>query len=362
MEKPRFRSYLNDLEKKGKSHSCFKEIKHAYKNLSNTGFGIRYSDDALFNEYNNLCNLMLHYFKKSDDRVLSSEMDTLKIWLNEDLLIQQLQLLLIDSILNYALKNFGIESPKVPKIVLLKRDKPISTPAELMKLAPAIQLKSILSKELKTPTANLTVEACYGRLALFLYMTTGICFDELITIINKPNALVYLDGLVFWYSKTRSQEKRYVLCDAVVLLLLQHKASFDGLEKKQINKNKLIEYITIYLTCASGDSWKSLSLLKLRALRKVDTIINLSPIDYQMYLGPTTCTELPQTAFLRLISNKALVADEIAKQPKKFNELNKLLSFDSDSFDYIEPKLIIVKLECTYKRLRKLNSQRVSRS
>lgn len=362
MANSKVRSYLNELKKQGKFHQCFQQIVNAYRNGSDNDFGIRFSDDDFLNEYKKLCMLMLRYFKKSDENVLSSEMNILKSRLKEDLTIKHLQLMLIDAILNYGLKHHGIESSKVPQIVVLKRDKPMLSPVELIKLPIALQIKSILSKELQTPTANLSKEASYGRLVLFLYMTTGVQFDELITIINAPDALMYLGGQVFWYGKSEKEERRYVLCDAVVLLLLHHKNFIKPSEKIRVNKNRLSEFIITFLTEASGTNWQSLSLLKLRTLRKIDTIINLSPIDYQMYLRSSTCTELPQTAFLRLISNKALVANEIAKQPKKFNELNKLLSFDSDSFDYIEPKLIKAKLEYTYKNVRELNGQRASRA
>ncbi|WP_350604207.1 integrase [Pseudoalteromonas sp. SMN1298-MNA-CIBAN-0114] len=361
MANSKVRSYLNKLKKEDKFHPCYQQIEHAYKNLLDDDFGIRLSDVAFLKEYKKLCILMLRCFQKSDESVLAIEMDVLKSRLKEDLATKQLQLMIIDAILKYGLKHHGIESSRVSQVVVLKRDKPMLSPVELIKLPVALQVKSLLNNELQTPTANLSMEGRFGRLALFLYMTTGVQFDELITIINTPYNLMYLDGLVFWYGKIEKEERRYVLCDAVVLLLLQHQASVKQCEKVLLNKNRLKDYITKFLTETSGKNWQSLSLLKLRTLRKIDAIINLSPIDYQMYLRPSTCTGLPQTAFVRLISNKALIADEVAKINNKFNKFNKLLPFDSDSFDYIEPKLVILKLEHIYKNLKELNSQRAPR-
>lgn len=361
MANSKVRSYLNKLKKEDKFHPCYQQIEHAYKNLLDDDFGIRLSDVAFLKEYKKLCIMMLRCFQKSDENVLAIEMDVLKSRLKEDLAAKQLQLMIIDAILKYGLKHYGIESSRISQVVVLKRDKPMLSPIELIKLPVALHVKSLLNKELQTPTANLSMKGRLGRLALFLYMTTGVHFDELITIINTPYTLMYLDGLVFWYRKIEKEELRYVLCDAVVLLLLQHQASVKQCEKALLNKNRLKDYITKFLTETSGKNWQNLSLLKLRTLRKIDAIINLSPIDYQMYLRPSTCTGLPQTAFVRLISNKALISDEVAKINNKFNKFNKLLPFDSDSFDYIEPKLVILKLEHIYKSLKELNSQRASR-
>ena len=71
-------------------------------------------------------------------------------------------------------------------------------------------------------------------------MTTGVQFDELITIINAPDALMYLGGQVFWFGKSEKEERRYVLCDAVVLLLLHHKNFIKPSEKIRVNKNRMI--------------------------------------------------------------------------------------------------------------------------
>lgn len=149
MANSKVRSYLNELKKQGKFHQCFQQIVNAYRNGSDNDFGIRFSDDDFLNEYKKLCMLMLRYFKKSDENVLSSEMNILKSRLKEDLTIKHLQLMLIDAILNYGLKHHGIESSKVPQIVVLKRDKPMLSPVELIKLPIALQIKSILSKELQ---------------------------------------------------------------------------------------------------------------------------------------------------------------------------------------------------------------------
>lgn len=303
MATTKIRDFITQLDSKGKLHPLYNEIFDAF--VKQNGYTIEdetqnKDNDAFFLSYKNLLGHAKKRFIQSESKVLPEELTTLIAQLKPAVLSKQIQLLILQSLLNYAKKHHGIDSPNIPAIVTLKRDKPILTPVELVKFPIVEMLYALLDKELITPNRTLTSEQKIGRAALLVYLTVNVSkTEELISILETPNNVFYVGGICYWQSQqTKAASSRFILSDVAVMALQQ----VSSLKQCAI---KISACIIKYLNITSEFDWSDLSVLKLRTLRKIDNVIHYGPVQYQMYFLPSVSQTLPEHAFMRLLTDKA---------------------------------------------------------
>lgn len=202
-------SFINDLIIKDERHPLYQETLVAYlaKNchtICDESKGVD-TKKIFYSLYKNLLGHLKNHFLLSETNFIQEELESLISHLKPDVIGKQTQLLILQALLNYAKKQFNFDSPNIPVIVTLKRDKPILSPVELIKLPIVEQLNTIIDSELNVPSRMLTVDAKLGRTALLVYWTVGLSkTEELISILEFPQNIFYVGGLCYWQS-----EKRY---------------------------------------------------------------------------------------------------------------------------------------------------------
>lgn len=303
MATTKIRYFINQLYSQGKLHPLYREVFDAF--VKQNGHTIDKEKqnkvkDAFFLSYKQLLGHVKTRFILSETKVLPEELTDLIAQLKPAVLNKQVQLLILQSILNYAKKHHGIDSPNIPAIVTLKRDKPILTPVELVKLPIVERIYALLDKELITPHRTLTSEQKIGRAALLVYLTVNVSkTEELLSILETPNNVFYVGGICYWQSQqTNAVSTRFVLSDVAVMALQQ----LSSLKQGSI---KIAACIIKYLNITSEFDWSDLSILKLRTLRKIDNVIRYGPVQYQMYCLPSVSQALPEHAFMRVLTDKA---------------------------------------------------------
>ncbi|MCT8986564.1 hypothetical protein [Shewanella phaeophyticola] len=327
MEIIKVRHFIKNLNESGKFHPLYREVFDAYIKKDEFAFKEdtqrkaeedtqrkaeddtqrKAEDDTqskaeqdFYQSYKNLLGHLKKRFILSETKILPAELEALIAQLKPAVLSKQTQLLILQSILNYAKKHHGIDSPNIPSIVTLKRDKPILSPVELVKLLIVDMLYSLLDKELISPNRALSNNEKLGRAALLVYLTVNVSkTQELLSILEHPQDVFYVGGICYWQKQQRATEPtRYILSDVAVMALQQ-------LANVKQDTSKIQTCILKYLNTASEFDWPDLSMLKLRTLRKIHNILQLGPVQYQMYFLPSMSQALPDHAFMRILTDKA---------------------------------------------------------
>ena len=305
MAEVKISSFINELIIKGDRHPLYQETFDAY--LVQGCHTIRDAPKAVeakkffSSSYKNLLGHFKNHFILSETNFIPEELEFLISNLKPDVLGKQSQLQILQAFLNYAKKQFGFDSPNIPVIVTLKRDKPILSPVELIKLPIVEQLNAIIDSDLNVPNRMLPVDAKLGRTALLLYWTVGVSkSEELISILESPQNIFYVGGVCYWQPDKRDKcSNRFILSDVAVVALQQWNVL-------NVNKPfKIMDLLVKYLNSVSDLDWSALSILKLRTLRKIDNVLRYGPVQYQMYILPRVCQALPEHAFYRLLTDKA---------------------------------------------------------
>ena len=317
MEIIKVRHFIKNLNQSGKLHPLYREVFDAFVEQNEHAFeddthskvdGIQGKDKAEEDFYQSYKNLLGHLKKRfilSETKIIPAELEALIAQLKPAVLSKQTQLLILQSILNYAKKYHGIDSPNIPSIVTLKRDKPILSPVELVKLPIVDMLYSLVDKELISPNRALSNNEKLGRAALLVYLTVNVSkTQELLSILEHPQNVFYVGGICYWQKEqTTTEPTRYILSDVAVMALQQ------WANVKQ-STSKIQASIVKYLNTTSEFDWSELSILKLRTLRKIHNILHLGPVQYQMYFLPSVSQALPEQAFMRILTNKACLYSE----------------------------------------------------
>ncbi|MCC4831788.1 tyrosine-type recombinase/integrase [Shewanella sp. 10N.7] len=308
MESIKVRHFIKILNERGKLHPLYREVLNAYveqyENTAEEDLQIK-NEEQFFSSYKNLLGHLKKRFIRSETKIIPDELDELIAQLKPAVLGKQTQLLILQSILNYAKKHHGIDSPNIPSIVTLKRDKPILSPVDLVKLPIVDMLYTLLDKELISPNRELSNNEKLGRAALLVYLTVNVSkTQELLSILEHPQDVFYVGGICYWQKQMSATDPtRYVLSD-VAVMALQQLANV----KQSTSKIKLC--IVKYLSTVSEFNWADLSILKLRTLRKIHNILHLGPVQYQMYFLPSVSQALPEHAFMRMLTDKACLHSE----------------------------------------------------
>ncbi|MGL4473501.1 MAG: tyrosine-type recombinase/integrase, partial [Shewanella sp.] len=312
MEANKIRVFITDLMKSKTTHAFYQEMLNAFLKQSDyksdlTKENTEKLTKAFYKSYKNLLKHLNIGLIKSETNVLPEELEALIAQLAPAVLGKQQQLLMLKSILNYAKKHYNIDSPNIPVIVELKRDKPILTPVDLLKLPIVELLTTIVDSELTSPKKNLPLDAKLGRCALLIFLTVALTnTKELLLILNSPRDVFYVGGICYWQSKQEKGEStRFILSDVAVMALQQWTSLIKKKEFNVTNVTNVTNVIIAYLKSVSDFDWSDLSILKLRVLRKIDNVIRYGPVQYQMYLLPSTSQILPDHALMRLLTNKA---------------------------------------------------------
>ena len=308
------RSFIVNLSHQGRQHPLYLDIGTALIDSGDSAVLLPKQEsgkqtDNLWPHYERVIKLLNRRIKRSDKYFLEQELEKVIADLKQDIVSKQLQLKLLQAILDYAKSHFGIDSRNMPNIVLLRRDKPILTPVHLTKLPIIERLNTLLYSELTKPNRKLDQKEKQGRLVFILYWTVNIeSFDDLRLIVQYPNDIFYAGGLCFWECQNiRVESRRYVLSDVAVMALQQYQLGKGSGKSLDIRKNDIRNALNNYLSRDPNFDWSGMSLLKLRNLRKIQTVLRFGPVQFRMFMISSISQSLPIHAFLRLITDKASV-------------------------------------------------------
>ena len=364
MAKGKIDTYLKGLKQRKALHPCFEEIRAAYLKYSGD-FAESYTEEGFTDLYNKVCELLYKHFKGCIDEYSPDKFKEIEKKLKSDLPTRQLQLKVIEAIFNYGEEHFDIKALPVSSIVELKKDKPIIVPTSIIKLPIAVDLYEILQHELKKPIQDLNDNAEYGRLVLLLYFTTDIrSLYELQEIITNPFNLSYAKGISFWSGKIKGEERRYLLCDPVILLLLKLQKQIRVDSITCFKKEKLTKYLHSFLNYYEDkqEKWSDLTLVKLNRLRELIYVLYLSPFSYLTYFQPNLSVRLPEACFFRIITGKAISSEQPLELDLKDSSLFDLGLTLNSSMKYLAPNEIISELEIIYTALKKREAQKTPRN
>jgi integrase len=364
MATTKVRDFINELISKGNQHPFYLEVFDAFLKQNNHTIDeeIQNKDkEAFFLSYKNLLGHLKKRFIQSATKVLPAELRALIAQLKPAVLNKQEQLLILQSLLNYAKKHHGIDSPNIPSIVTLKRDKPILSPVELVKLPIVEMLYTLLEKELFSPNRSLSLDAKLGRTAILVYITVNVSkTEDLLSILESPQEIFYVGGICYWQSqKNKTASTRFILSDVAVMALQQWSNLSEG------KPLKIAACIIKYLNTTSEFDWSDLSILKSRTLRKIDNILRYGPVQYQMYFLPSVSQALPEHAFMRILTNKACLYSEphlietSGKSSIAFKPWHKIIT---DNKGFIAIDFTLKQLDEILMRLLKLDENKETRA
>ncbi|WP_445780157.1 tyrosine-type recombinase/integrase [Shewanella sp.] len=310
---------------------------------------LRKVEEDFYQSYNNLLGHLKKRIILSETKFLPAELEALIAQLKPAVLSKQTQLLILQSILNYAKKHHGIDSPNIPSIITLKRDKPIISPVELVQLPIVDMLFSLLDKELMTPNRALSNNQKLGRSALLVYLTVNVSdTQELMSILEHPQDVFYVGGICYWQKQQiTTAQSRFILSDVAVMALQQ------WANVKQ-NVSKIQGCIVKYLNTTSEFDWSDLSMLKLSTLRKIHNILQLGPVQYQMYFLPSMSQALPDHAFMRILTDKACIYFEphlLGASDLCTNEFKQLRHVANNNHCFIAIDTTLKQLDAIYSDL-----------
>lgn len=372
MEIIKVRHFIKNLNESGKLHPLYREVfeafveqnQHAFEDDTHSNVdGVQDKEkveEDFYQSYKNLLGHLKKRFIQSETKILPEELEALIAQLKPAVLSKQTQLLILQSILNYAKKHHGIDSPNIPSIVTLKRDKPIISPVELVKLPIVDMLYSQLDKELISPNRTLSNNEKLGRAALLVYLTVNVSkTQELLSILEHPQDVFYVGGICYWQKQqTTTDQSRYILSDVAVMALQQ------WANVKQ-STSKIQACIVKYLNKASEFEWSDLSMLKLRTLRKIHNILHLGPVQYQMYFLPSVSQALPEHAFMRILTNKACLHSEphlLGASDRGTNEFKQWRHAANNNHCFIAIDITLKQLDDIFLTLIGLDENNESRS
>lgn len=343
-------AFIIQLSKEGKLHPLYIECRTTFLNSISPSIAVKNKksekiENEFFASYHNLLGHLKKEIKLSDNAFLPEELENVLAALKPEVLSKQAQLLILQSILNYAKKFLDIDSPNIPSIITLKRDKPMLTPVDLTKLPIVELINTQLSRELIAPHRDLDDKAKLGRLLLVLYYTVNIEKTEhLQLMVEYPQDIFYVRGICYWQCQNiKINSPRYVLSDMAVMALQQwhnvhHSASFS------IKPSQFKAALVHYLNYGSYFDWSDISLLKLRVLRRIDNVLRYGPVQYRMYMLPGVCQPLPTHAFVRILTGKVYanaepyLSEAISDKTKAFRDWS-VVTNEKTSFVSMEKTL-----------------------
>ncbi|MFB2683628.1 tyrosine-type recombinase/integrase [Shewanella mangrovisoli] len=364
-------AFIIQLSTQGKLHPLYIECLAAYSSSVFPSIAVKNKkskkiEKEFFASYNNLLGHLKKEIKLSDNAFLSEELGNVLAALKPEVLSKQAQLIILQSILNYAKKFLDIDSPNIPSIITLKRDKPMLTPVDLTKLPIVELINTQLSRELIAPHRDLDQKAKLGRLLLILYYTVNIEKTEHLQLMVKyPQDIFYVGGICYWQCRNiRINSPRYVLSDMAVMALQQwhnvhHGASF------AIKPSQFKAALVYYLNYGSCFDWSDISLLKLRVLRRIENVLRYGAVQYRMYMLPGVCQPLPTNAFVRILTGKVsanaepYLSEAISDKTKAFRDWSTVAN---ENTSFVSMEKTLEQLDKVYTELCKLLERNKPRS
>ncbi|MFB2761602.1 tyrosine-type recombinase/integrase [Shewanella xiamenensis] len=371
METTKVSAFIIQLSTQGKLHPLYIECLGAYSSSVLPSFAVKNKklkkiENEFFTSYHNLLGHLKKEVKRSDEAFLPEELENVLAALKPEVLSKQTQLLILQSILDYAKKLLGIDSPSIPSIITLKRDKPMLTPVDLTKLPIVELINTQLSRELIAPHRDLDEKAKLGRLLLILYYTVNIEKTEHLQLMVKyPQDIFYVGGICYWQCRNiRINSPRYVLSDMAVMALQQwHNVHHDAsLVLKPCRFKAALAY---YLNYGSCFDWSDISLLKLRVLRRIENVLRYGAVQYRMYMLPGVCQPLPTNAFVRLLTGKVsanaepYLSEAISDKTKAFRDWSTVAN---ENTSFVSMEKTLEQLDKVYTELCKLVERNKPRS
>ena len=356
-------AFIIQLSKEGKLHPLYIECRTAFLKSISPSIAVKNKksekiENEFFASYHNLLGHLKKEIKLSDNAFLPEELENVLAALKPEVLSKQAQLLILQSILNYAKKFLDIDSPNIPSIITLKRDKPMLTPVDLTKLPIVELINTQLSRELIAPHRDLDDKAKLGRLLLVLYYTVNIEKTEhLQLMVEYPQDIFYVGGICYWQCQNiKINSPRYVLSDMAVMALQQwhnvhHVASL------AIKPSRFKAALAYYLNYGSFFDWSDISLLKLRVLRRIENVLRYGAVQYRMYMLPGVCQPLPTNAFVRLLTGKVsanaepYLSESISDKTKAFRDWSTVAN---ENTSFVSMEKTLEQLDKVYTELCKL--------
>ncbi|QYK06998.1 tyrosine-type recombinase/integrase [Shewanella zhangzhouensis] len=368
----KIRTFISDLRKEGRKHPFYQEVYLAvfqehYSTLDPLNNKQVKKECELWSDYFNLLVLLNKNVRLSKETLLHEELKNVISGLKAEVSNRQRQLTILQSLLNYAKLHFDIDSPNVPAIVTLKREKPLLSPVDLTKLIFVEKINSILQAELISPARTHDRQVKIGRLFLILYWTVNIEKTEhLCLMLAYPKDIFYVGGICYWQCQTpRVNSPRYVLNDMAVMALQQWHLEHYAASTSAIKSSQIKPALVRYLNQVSHFDWSDMSILKLRVIRRIDTVLRYGPVQYQMYILPGVCQSLPIHSFLRLMTGKACayaepnLLDSISEKTKALREWSQVAN---GTTCFVPMSETLKQLDKVFSHLIQLESQKATRT
>lgn len=184
-----------------------------------------------------------HSKKTNSDSVTIISLNILQSKLDSNIGIQSLQRKILQLYLVLLEKEFQISSPPLGSFTEIRRDKPVITPANMVKASLAEQLYNQLEREIRSPTLSLTSNLSLGRLCLWLILKEGYFnTKDVSTLLTQVHCLHRTERFSYFSGK-----QQYLLSPVAETLLMLHRISFinEAYYKRptfSVNRAKPIQY------------------------------------------------------------------------------------------------------------------------
>ncbi|MGJ8680568.1 hypothetical protein [Paraglaciecola sp.] len=235
----------------------------------------------------------------------------------------------LEIILRYARNNHGLDSPEIPALITLQRDKPFVGPHELLYVNISQRVYQCLTDEIQRPSSNLNGIQQLGRLVLSLYLSGPVKqFNELPYLLNN-GCIKYSSGITYLHlikDTKKYSENRYILGDMTALFYMDYRNTVEvarqalnsSCESKKNYVPKRPSLKSLHKACneflSSKLGMETLSILQLRLLRKTYTSLNMSPFESAFYNGVMPSQVLEEKILYRLLTDKVVPEEEQLKR------------------------------------------------
>ena len=305
------KTYLKELAREKERHPCYLECEKHFENTSS------------FSElYNIVCYTMGRHLSNQDNNEQKFSADyLLKVVRLFKLDVGNfiIQRNILEAILCYAKNNYLIESPKVPNLFELKRDKPTLTPSDLIKARLSQRIYALLDQEAKKPNIHLSQRQQLGRLALFLYLKEGVRrFNDISKVLSKYSYNYIADCIILSDVETEKPvTQRYVLTDISALFFMQLLYNYKDLQTRQFSGARLLTAVNDFLSHVADDAELKYTRSRLRLCRKIYYTLHYSPSEAYFYTGTLPSALLPANCFTRVLTGRAIIRENEASNLTK---------------------------------------------
>jgi len=276
-----------------------------------------------------------HDKKTEHGSITKKSLNILQSKLDSNIDIQSLQRKILQLYLVLLEQEYQITSPPLGAFTEIRRDKPIITPANIVKASLAEQLYSQLETELTKPTLSLSSDQSLGRLCLWLFLKEGINIKDISILLtdayslNKTNKLSYFSGnqqyllspvaetlLVLhrhsfidekYYKRStflvkKAASLQYKYCTAEPRFSLQISSLKDSI---QFTSTKIIKSINKYCHLTNTIPLNNdINLSDIRLCHRIETVLTQSSIDFRIQANLLQSTPLPHSAMKRVLLDK----------------------------------------------------------